>query len=937
MADMAPITDAAELQKFLEIPESQVPTAQTPPDPLLPRAAKAVQAITGPLSEESFRQQEQKPGVPLQMHTAGDELWNANPWVRFQTARRQTADDQLAYLKSKFPKGEVRKAEKSDDFIIRMDDPATGKPKDVLLNERDMTIGDLGAVASQAPEIAVSLLVSALGGTAGASTKIPELIRPFTEGLGRLVGGAAGFKLGQAGQQLETELSDQGRAKPIDILTQKTKEVPEQMIADAMAAGVFKGFSTLNRLRKGGPGMFQTPVEKEGLPAAERLAAKTKTPKLSYSAGEGSGMPLLDYLEAYAGSKPQSAAVRDEFKSAQKKEVQAIYDAITSKAGTDEQAGQGLLDFIEKNQGIKQQALEKLRGTMSERESQALTAQLGKTAPVQIPFKASAAGQQFRTQVQQAYQATKQNVRKAYSDAYSMPTASDPDVPTKTISDAIDSVLASFPERQKVQWLADYKGTLKPQERYKDIVDRRSELWDRIETSPADRDTKDYVYGQISKAMTDTLDDSLQNIKDIRFAAAIRKANDAFKKQELPFYQEGMHDILRKAGQRGSPENLELLNRFNQNTDLYRRLRDVVGPTSPALETIKSSVIDGLLTKSGREAIDPKNIDASTFAKNFEAFAANPKTREMFRDIFGRQADAIRAQAKALAGVQGSISKEEVERFLASGSAPGRSKLSLLAIKNAQDQVDRVEGQRLLKAPTEFVNPEQVANRFLRFYTDSEIKGLQTRLQNEAPGILDQLTDKVTEQILGKAGAAEQVTSASLRHVLTDPEMASKYKQLLGPRYDDLMDLSKALGPRDRAREIGKATGLLIKGETIGELARTFEMGGSKRRPPLPARVLEIVPGWLGWKIMTKAITTGAFRDWASRGYPPGWGKSIQAGLITEPFLMDIAASSGSPEIVKNVAMGLRQWSNRVSQPGQKPDENPKIQDVEELRKFLNE
>lgn len=938
MAD--PITDESELKNFLAIPETQVPSVQTPPDPFLPKARREVEKIAGSLTEEGFREQEQKPGVPLQLHPSEGAEWTFDPWVRFQTARRQNVEDQQTYLEGKFGKGNVRKAEKTDDFLIRLPDPKTGKEKDVILNERDITIGDLGAVAAKSPEIALSLITSALGGTIGKASKIPEFIRPVTEGLGRLVGGAAGFKLGEAGQQIETELADTGKAKPFDITTQKLKEVPAQTIADAFAAGIFKGFSTLNRLRKGGPGMFQTQVEKEGLPAAERVSVRTGTPKLSYSAGEASGMPLMDYLEAYAGSKPQSAAIRDEFKSAQNKEVQAIYDAITSKAGTDEQAGQSLADFIEKNQAVKQQALDKIRGTMSERESQALTAQLGKTAPVQIPFKASAAGQEFRKQVQDVYQGVKGNVAKAYEDAYAVPGATIPSIPTGRIAAEIDAIAGQFAQYNKVegvQWLNAYKKTLEPKETYRDIVNRRSDLWNKIEESPADRSTKDFLHGQLSKVMTDTLDDASKSIMNPQFRGLIQKANEIYKKEELPFYQEGIHDILRKAGQRGSPENLELLNRFNQNTDLYRRLREVVGPDSAAVQTIKSSVIDGLLTKSGREAIDPKNIDAATFSKNLEAFAANPKTREMFRDIFGKNADAVRTQSKALAGVQGSIPKEEVERFLAENQGIRSSRLSLLAMKNAQDQLDKVEGARLLKSPTEFVNPEQVANRFMRFYTESELNGLQTRLEKEAPGIAAQLVDKVTEQILGKAGAAKQVTSDSLEKVLTDPEMASKYKEVLGQRYDDLMDLAKALGPRDRAREIGKATGLLIKGESIGELAKPFELGGSKQRPPLPVRLLGIVPGWLGWKMATKAITSGAFREWASQGYPPGWDKSIQAGLITEPFLMDIASSSGSPEIVKNVAMGIRQWANRVSQPEPKKNENPPIRDVEELKKFLNQ
>lgn len=941
MPDQSPITDPRELQDFLAIPESQVPTVATPQDPLLPRARRTLEQVTGPLTEEGFIEREQRPGIPLQVNPAEGELSDVSPWVRFQTARRQNLADQQAYLETKFGKGKVRKAKDTDDFIVEMMDPDTGKARDVKLNEDQITLGDLGALAAQTPEVAASMLAAAAGGPIGGAARGPALVKMLMKfagtGPGKALLGAGGFKAGQAAEQIETELEQGQRAQPLAIAGQKAKEIPVQAALDLATAGIFKTASTINRVRKGGPGMFQTPVEKEGLPAAERLGGKYGQ-RLSYTGGEASGMPLLDYLEAYAGAKPQSAAIVQQFKDLQIAEQKALGEAMTAKGGTDEEAGRRLLAFLNANQAKKQAALDAARATMTFNESQALTRQLGKFAKVG-GFKPSEAGEQFRKDVQSAYQGVKGKVQAAYLDAYGVPGAAMPVVPTKAIANEIDSIVGQFSQFNKVegvQWLKQYKNTLEPTESYKDIVNRRSDLWDKIEQSPADRSTKDYLHSQLSATMTQTLDDASKSILNPKFRSLIQKANSIYKKEELPYYQEGLHDILRKAGQRGSPENTELVDRFAGSTDLYRRMVSVLGKDSPPDKAIKASVVDGIIGKSGSSAIDPQDIDARKLIENLQNFASDPKTREMFNDIFGNRGKAILAQAKVMGAIQGTIPKEEAELLLAAKAAPKSSRVNLGRMLAAQNQLNRVEAKRLISSPTEYVNPEDLANRYVEHLTESELKILSDRMKREAPPLYAQLQDKLTEQILGKAGTYKTWTGSSIEKALNDPKMASKYKMILGDKFNDIQDFAKALGPRERAEEIGKATGLLIKGESVGELAQTFKVGG-KRKTPLYTRVMEIVPGWLGWKMATRFITSGTFRDWASKGYPKGWEKNIMAGIMAEPFLADLASSSGSPGVLRHVALATRQWANRVSATPEQKQEQAPIQDVEELRRFLNE
>lgn len=927
MADPnAPFASDEDLKRYLEIPESQVPTVNAPA--LLPLTQMTLRHT--PLrTDEDFVQTEQRPGIPLQINPAEGELSTFSPWVRFQTARRQTMEDQQKYLESKFP-GKVRRAKTSDDFIIEVNDPATGKPRDVLLNEQQMTLGDLAALGAEAPQVGLTVLAMALAGPLGGAARSGSMLGSIARAAAQLGLGATGYKMGQAGQEVETEL-EQGQKPDVGgILAKRAKEIPGQAALDAAAAGAFAVGSAGKRVFQGGPGMFQTPVEKEGLASAGRLAAKG-APKMSYSAAESSGMPLLAYLTAYAGAKPQSAAIVQEFKDAQQAETKAMMQWMTQRAGTDEQAGNELLDFLERNRGRQQVLLDRIRETMTEQERAALQKQLGKYGG-RMPFDPSASGANFRQSVQGAYSGVKSSVNRAYENAYRLPGATDPDVPTADIANAIDRLRDRFPTTEGTQWLESLKTELKPNERYRDLVQRRSDLWNKIETSPADRGTKDYVFGQLSKAYTDLLDDAATYLKDPRFKSAIQRANSLVKTKELPFYQEGMADILRKAGERGSPENIELLNRF-QNTDLYRRLVSVVGLNNPAVGHIKASVIDGLLGKSGTSALDPQWISGKELARNLQDLARNPNTREMFKDIFGNRGQSLLEQARVLQAMDGSLSKQEVEQVLA-GGGPAASRRRLDKILAAQNQVDKVEAKRLLGAPAEYINPEDLANRYVAHLTESELRALSRRLQAEAPALHRQLQDKLTEQILGQAGTYRNISQSSLEKVLTDPKLEPKYRTLLGPdRFKDIEDFAKALGPRERADEIAKATGLLIKGESIGELSKVFSPG--KTKLPFYARLMAVVPGWLGWKYAAYAINSGAFRKWASQGYPKGWGANITAGVISEPFLEDIATSSGSPRIVRDAVSAVKNRVEQLSKPEKPQPDNAPFRDEDELRKFL--
>lgn len=867
-----------------------------------------------------FVRENLREGIPLQVEPSDDQIGNVSPWIRFQTERRQGMDAQQKYLESKFGPGKVRRAKDADEFIVEVTDKDTGKVRDIRLNEDQITLSDLGAVAAHTPEIALSLLAAAgAGGIGGAMAGGGKLIgllgKAIKSPVGKLLSGSIGFKTGEAAQQIETELEDTGFANVRQLLEETGREVPGQAGMDLLTAGVFKTASLAKRGLQGGLGAWKTDIQREGLSEAKRLAGKYGVPEIRYTGAQASGQPLAIYLEAYATAKPQATSTVQEFNKVQQGQIKALADAITGGAGTDEATGDALLQFLKQNQQQKLAALGDVMKTMSERERASLFNHLGKVGDVGEGLLAtSEAGGKLRAAVQKELSDRKVTIRDAYNSAYSLPGATDPVVPTDAIAKKIDDLLQRFPTTEKLQWLEAYKSEMAPNEAYKDIVQRRSDLWNRIESAPGDRSTKDYVFEQLSNEMTSTLDDAAKNIMDPGFKKAIQTANTLYKTKELPLYQKGLRDVLLNPGVPGSPENIQILDRFSQSSDLFRRLVDTVGPNHPAVAQAKANVIDGLLQRSGRTAINPQWVDPNKFVQELTDLASNKNTREMFKDIFGGRAETLLKEAKALGVMEGSLSKQDALDLLTTGTSHSKGRLERFLA--AQKQVDTVEAKRLLTGSVDDIQPEALINRYAERLTESELRTLMAKVSTESPALMASLRDKQVEQILGKAGDYRGWNQSKIMKVLDDPKWRGKYEAILGPdKMADIEGFAKALGPIEHFDKTAEGTGMLIKGESIGEFAKVFQISPEGKGKPLMHRAMAVVPGWLGWKVLAKGLTSEGFGKWAAKDFPAGTQNIVRNVLISEPFLEDIATSGASPEVIRDSVAAMQKWYSRVSAP----------------------
>ncbi len=847
-----------------------------------------------PTPEQTFIAENQRPGIPLYTRTSQDPEKQEQPFIftrdfgqtevspmlRYGVAKRSGVAEQLKYAQSVLGQDNVRVDKSGHDLIVTLPDKSPGaKPdavKDVKLNEKEMTIGDFAALASHWPEAAGAMLGMAL----------PEVAAPvwmaraggLAKALTTIFAGATGQKTFEAAKEIGIR-KEEGQAPEIgSTLIQKAEQIPGQMALDAATLGTFKLFNMAQKAIRAPLATWNTPVQLEGKVANEALATKLGVEPISYTPGEASGMPLAIFAEAYAKAKPQARAAWEAFTANQEAEKQAIGRAMTAMSGTDEQVGTDLIAVIQQTRANQDAALEAMRATMTKAESSTLDSLIGRSVKMPSAFKPSEAGAAARTGVQDLFAQVKADVGKAYS----IPGMKTADIPAADLAANLDKIA------KEAEGIPGLSGVLKhdlPEfTSFEQLKNGRAMARQNIEDSPAERTVKDYYAGKVDAAYTAKMEDAATNVRDPGFKKALGAANTLYRTKQLPFYQSGIGDILRKPGSPGSPENMEILNRFTGNTDLYRRLVDVTGKDSDPVKLVKQAIVDGVMTKSGTQAIGSTFVNGGSLAKNLQKLKTDPATREMFNDVFGKNGDAIINQARALGGVQGTIPRDEALAIM-SGSK------SVAAVVKAEDAIKREYTTTLMakvkqgELTATAIDPQQLVNRFLEVATPSEARAVKGYIATHDPTLLPMVQDKIVQQILGKAG---EWNRTSIEEVINNPKMKAKYMEFLGDKFDNVADFAKALGPIEAAGKMAQGTGMLVKGQAIGELARIFKLGGG-----IITKGVAAIPGWISWKLATQAILSGPVRAWAAKTTAEDIPHLVKAAVLSEPVLEDLLMNAG--------------------------------------------
>lgn len=928
-------SDAA-LDKPVGIPTPEEITSNLAP--LTARASEQVM-VRGvnervPTEAETFQAENARPGVPLRTRASDQTNYpgldvalgriptgTVNPMFRFQMERRTGLESQLKYAKSKLGEENARMSKDGKEIIVTVPNPEVpGEQMDVTVNDRDMTLGDFAALASHIPEFA-----GAIAGLAAARMGRPEGAKGFLNFLKDAFGGAVGQETAGGLAEAGTRLQDLEVVNPGEITRNRARQVPVDMGMDALGVGIGTAALKTTRFVQAPFSGSRTALQSEGLEAAARLKSATGIDP-TYTTGQASGFTALITGERYIKSTPSGSAAMERMFEQQELDKKAIFDAVASGGGTDEEIGQRLIARLQASRNATEEALQTSKSALEESASTHIAASLKKSSPTAPELTPVQAGEKLRTEVFAKHGEVMKERKTLYDEAYAVPGAQDPIVPTRGITGAIKNIKLPMRtvEKEAEQKLVNVRGEaqfetvttrepvreflhpaveqflstkLDPKMPLNEVVQMRDMLWDEINRGEAVKGIPTRQLSQIGRSMTEAIDKGIDDLPTgSELKAKLSKANEFYKREVLKFEEAGIADIFKDIKDPGYRESSQIIERLTQDPDKYLRTMRLLGVTSPGSKTIRAFVRDDLLRRSAYD-YDPARLEASRFISNLRKLREN--TPDIYKDVVGARGDSLLENAALMGTAQGSIALKDAQQALTGK----QSIFQLEDMMRKQKVSDGVEFNQLLKEFTtgkldvNTVNPEKMVNTFIDKGTQTEIRSLMDGIRADNPALAKQIERKLTEKILADAGGAK-ATDISIKKLFSDPTLAAKYESVLGPTQLAIVkDIASYLGPIRYAEEVAKGTGALVKGSKIGKF---FQAVTDMTKPT--KELGDIVK----FKLASLVATNPLLRSWVLNTPSDLNVDLVKAVVLSEPFIKALGEDVADDGKLASIVSAIR-------------------------------
>lgn len=936
-------------------PEQAAQLVGSPPNPaqpLLPMSAAQVAAmgtsgsavnVPPEIGDTRRRQQAlgEQPGVPF--HEEG-----LPTWTDLMAKSRENKDAQIRYLARKFGTENVRLNEFQEP-VVRITNPDTGKPEDYPLNPHQLTVRNLTSLARFAPDVAGAIVAVGLGG-AGRGTFMKSLL------------GALGAETGGATREIGVEaatmpLSSVEIARPIK---EHLENIPADVILDLGLAGLVKGGQVAKGLLTRGSipnPIAGTPLTmparpeftREGTEAAARLqAASGINPALRPS--ESTGIPLMAMLEMYMERKPAGASPLIAAGARREEASKAIQNWLVdpSTLMSDEEVGRRALGAIKKTVEPHVQAVEAAKAALEQetKDTANLTAQAqkalvqGQQAKIvsgmrvsQIPDQGvdlKPAGDLLRTGAVQRRDAFKSQANALYDAFYANPKANERVISGDTLKAEIDSLRNSLPAVEKTvqqpSKLLDPSGNpvmipvakevpistpIRPRldelsaklaggkVSINDLKQVRTDLDDAIKIGEAIPGVKEGRLKRTYKAVTDAINQGLQEIGDPQLSQAWKDATTFYRQNVDKYTEKNVARLFKEAEQTASVGDAEFTKKAITSPDTYAALRTFYGVRSPEMgvfrETVKNKVLSDSLGVGGL-------VDGQNLVRQLKGLKdSNPG---LFKDVFaGKGNDFLRA-AEQLGSWQQKIPIEEINKLLSPGGQAGAPSVKLIALQAAQKRLDQEYQNEIVSKflrgnlPASELQPDKFVASLPQAKL-SDVKDVMARLTQEDPAVAEQIRRKSVQNLLSesrrtatpvdtmaklKGEPGDLISGVGVANALGKGDQLEKYKALLGPLYDHLNDYARMELLGEERRRVAGGVGLLAPGSAMNMFVKAltpWEGAGNKAEG-----VIKELSGLARDKIVSVALSSDRLRNWLVSPYAlKDASKAIQTMIVSEPFI----------------------------------------------------
>lgn len=888
----------------------------------------------------AYQQRNEQPTVPLEQYGEGQTQATFNPWTRFQVARRKVQSDQQKYLESQFGVGKVRLDDEGHDFIIRVPDPKTGKEKDIKLNENKATLSDLGALAGSGGAEAIGALIATVLGKGipkvGTAKGIPGFLRDVFLG-------TAGMEAGGAVSDIAGGASDKAQALKDRVIDFPGSAATGVAMGAALKPLVMAG-AAITPVAARAANMFRGTIQKDAKAGLDLIFDKTGI-RIPQSSGEITGLPIIIQGEQYLKAHPASAAKQAMFEQKKNDAVAVLHNYLTSGAGSDEEAGQGLISALQSVRDVSEgkvvTAASELKSTSEDAIKNALA--IGS----KDRSLTTEAGADVRKGIMARHDEILNKSRSNYAAVYDLPEASQPIIPTRGLESKLAEIKKNLPDRTKVTETINYdqygnpsSGQMEGKELLREyvppevkqfiegkfdekmplnkMVEMRNLINSKIEQGQAVQNIPTNYLKKMSRAITEAIDEAVSVSNNPELKSRYQAANDYYKKEVIRLHEPGIADAVPKVNESGYVENSQLVERLWQDKDKYNRTMNFVGKNSETATAINRSIADNILSisKTGDQIEGGKLINAlDSFRKN---------NMEAFNNVFGKKIGELTATAKSLTAAMGSspeqmtLDANDAAKFFSPGNtSPTLNKLQDLMKANRDRTIDlknsTLRNLTSGKPDMTTIRPDEVSRSLLDIGSPTDIRTVMGKIRDIDPTIANQVERKAIEKILSRSGN----NGEDLDKLLNGEETKDKIAALIPDSARDILNSYKDyLKNIDYYKRQAGGTGVLTKGNAVGSLIRAFPFVGEGA-----GKAYDELGELLKIKFLSYTIANPALRQALSGSYTGAdLGKLATSIVASEPFLKSAAEDFPDNKGLANFVRYFQGWHQDKVGPSNNAD-----------------
>lgn len=786
----------------------------------------------------SFIAQNRQGEVPLDVDT-GAGIWN-----RLKSSFMEDEEQKVKFWQgiSPYVRPALKNGKPTGGLIMRVMDEQTQQPKDVLVDEQNVTAKDWA-------EFATSVLPETIGFVLGTRSgkKIPAAGR-----VGGPMGGLRDLLAGTIGAETIGGLADIPAGR--EGIAEKRLEEGIYSLPVGAALGLFGKLLSKATTPFGLSALPE--VQQQGR-EAQRYMAQKFGETFEYSAGQKTGNLTLQRFEAQTARYPgASSGVRNielQQESAASRIINRMIglpaDATAAERAamlSGEEVGEAGIGAIRRANQPLQARAELERRKLVERSQQRIEQDISNaTTPTRQVYN-DKVGLLVRNRANQLFQEFKTKSDDLYEQAKRLPGGRDRILDTPSLSkEATDYIKNKLPSVSgeplkpflppdvlgRLQALAESKGAKWSLE---DLVSMRSDVNNAIKAGEAVPGVQTHHLNEVHKMLTKAIDEGTSSLGTPALKNAWKAAND-FYAQNVGKFQTKLASAMRKEPtDPGYVGPAGLVKRIVSGEDNILEAKQFLGAGSKEYAALRRGIADDVF----QNALYPgsETLNAQAFVKSLSDLRTN--NRRAFDETFGSYGDKVIQQAKEMLLGTTPTAKIDAEAALMGIRNPSsvprlRDMIQAEKAKDVayQNEIRKAVGSNTLPGD---LKPSEFVQRFLSSSSPKEAKAAMDLMDDATRW---KVRAKMVENILAEAARSPTskdavifrldpqriVAADKLTKIIGDPERQRMLESVLGAeKMEDLKQFAKLVKPIEAQAAEFRGAGGIQAGMAIGE----FERGG---------------------------------------------------------------------------------------------------------------